>query len=165
MDWATAKNQPDFSEQDVWLAELTLWDTRDTRYADITMNIVEDIGMFETVMVSGVFKVPALAALLEDMGLYHTWERTLHAITRDTPAEDAPVEAEWRVQPEEAPVGIMANHHGERRVLGNQHNDLNGVDATVPFRGLNVILLGDFHQFPPVGNPRVALYYVQSKTE
>lgn len=50
-------------------------------------------------------------------------------------------------------------------VLGNQHNDLNGVDATVPFRGLNVILLGDFHQFPPVGNPRVALYYVQSKTE
>lgn len=114
MDWATAKNQPDFSEQDVRLAELTLWDTRDTRYADITMNIVEDIGMFETAMVSGVFKVPALAALLEDMGLYHTWERTLHAITRDTPAEDAPVEAEWRVQPEEAPVGIMANHHGER---------------------------------------------------
>lgn len=31
-------------------------------------------------------------------------------------------------------------------------------DSTVPFGGINVLLMGDFHQFPPVGNPQGALY-------
>ena len=31
-------------------------------------------------------------------------------------------------------------------------------DATVPFGGMNVILLGDFHQFPPVANSHASLY-------
>ncbi len=26
---------------------------------------------------------------------------------------------------------------------------LHGIDASIPFGGLNIILLGDFHQFPP----------------
>ena len=32
------------------------------------------------------------------------------------------------------------------------------VPSTLAFGGLNVILVGDFHQFPPVGNPSAALY-------
>lgn len=32
-------------------------------------------------------------------------------------------------------------------------------DATKPFGGLNVIMFGDFHQFPPVSNPTGALYH------
>jgi len=31
-------------------------------------------------------------------------------------------------------------------------------DSTVPFGGLNIILICDFHQFPPVGGTNVALY-------
>ncbi|EAU80832.2 hypothetical protein CC1G_04942 [Coprinopsis cinerea okayama7 len=31
-------------------------------------------------------------------------------------------------------------------------------DPSKPFGGMNVILFGDFHQFPPVGNPTGALY-------
>jgi hypothetical protein len=30
--------------------------------------------------------------------------------------------------------------------------------STAPFGGLNVLLMGDFHQFPPVGNSNAALY-------
>ena len=33
-------------------------------------------------------------------------------------------------------------------------------DATKPFGGLNVIMFGDFHQFPPVSNPTGALYHL-----
>ena len=32
------------------------------------------------------------------------------------------------------------------------------IDSSILFGGMNVILLGDFHQFPPVANPRAALY-------
>jgi len=31
-------------------------------------------------------------------------------------------------------------------------------DEHLPFAGMNVILMGDFHQFPPVGKPQSALY-------
>jgi len=31
-------------------------------------------------------------------------------------------------------------------------------DPHAPFRGMHVIICGDFHQFPPVGNPTSALY-------
>lgn len=31
-------------------------------------------------------------------------------------------------------------------------------DLTVPFGGMNTLLMGDFHQFPPVSNPCAALY-------
>ena len=50
-------------------------------------------------------------------------------------------------------------------VLGNHCNNVDGVDATIPFGALNVILLGDFHQFPPAGNLKAVLYYAHSKTE
>jgi hypothetical protein len=33
------------------------------------------------------------------------------------------------------------------------------VDVTIPFGGINVVLLGDFHQFPPVANATRELYY------
>ncbi len=35
---------------------------------------------------------------------------------------------------------------------------LHGIDASIPFGGLNIILLGDFHQFPPVAGFRKELY-------
>ena len=31
-------------------------------------------------------------------------------------------------------------------------------DEHLPFTGMHVILMGDFHQFPPVANPHFALY-------
>jgi hypothetical protein len=88
MEKASSK-QPDFSEDDIHLAGLTIWDPRVVWYAEVAMNIAEDIGMFETVMVSSAFKPPAAVALVEDMGLYQMWERTLHTITIETAAEAA----------------------------------------------------------------------------
>ena len=76
------------------------------------MNIAEDIGMFETAMVSGAFKAPAPAALAEDMNLYHIWERTLHAITRGSAAEEVPEEVIQGPLRDESRVGIVANHYG-----------------------------------------------------
>ncbi|KIM74273.1 hypothetical protein PILCRDRAFT_92659 [Piloderma croceum F 1598] len=37
------------------------------------------------------------------------------------------------------------------QVAGKARVDNSRANATVPFRGLNLILIGDFHQFPPVG--------------
>ena len=42
-------------------------------------------------------------------------------------------------------VSFVKRQEGE----GNNH---------LPFNGMHVILFGDFHQFPPVGNPMAALY-------
>ena len=50
---------------------------------------------------------------------------------------------------------LMALAH---QVCGRVRNGDGRIDSTTPFGGLNVILLGDFHQFAPVGNPREALY-------
>ena len=44
------------------------------------------------------------------------------------------------------------------QVAGKVRVDDGKADATIPFGGLNIILLGDFHQFPPVGAPNAALY-------
>jgi PIF1-like helicase len=44
------------------------------------------------------------------------------------------------------------------QVAGSVKTGDGGIDATVPLGGLNTILTGDFHQFPPVGQPDVALY-------
>jgi hypothetical protein len=50
-------------------------------------------------------------------------------------------------------------------VLGNERNDIPGVNTTTPFGGMNIIMLGDFHQFPPVGNPSGALYCTQHRSQ
>jgi PIF1-like helicase len=44
------------------------------------------------------------------------------------------------------------------QVATKVHVDDRKADVTIPFGGLNIILLGDFHQFPPVGAPNAALY-------
>jgi hypothetical protein len=44
------------------------------------------------------------------------------------------------------------------QVAGKARVDDGRADATVPFGGLNVIMMGDFHQFPPVGASNAALY-------
>ena len=44
------------------------------------------------------------------------------------------------------------------QVMGFVKTDVGMADLTVPFGGMNVLLLGDFHQFPPVTNPSGALY-------
>ena len=44
------------------------------------------------------------------------------------------------------------------QVVGIVRSNLHGLDSTKPFGGLNVVLLGDFHQFPPVANPKKELY-------
>lgn len=37
------------------------------------------------------------------------------------------------------------------QVAGQIHAGDGSGDSTVPFGGMNVIIVGDFHQFPPVG--------------
>ena len=44
------------------------------------------------------------------------------------------------------------------QVTGFVKSSIGTADLTVPFGGMNVLLLGDFHQFPPVANPSGALY-------
>ena len=44
------------------------------------------------------------------------------------------------------------------QVCGKVRADDSAASSTVPFGGLNVLLTGDFHQFPPVGNSSAALY-------
>ena len=44
------------------------------------------------------------------------------------------------------------------QATGVVRTGLTGVEASIPFGGLNVILLGDFHQFPPVVSATRELY-------
>lgn len=44
------------------------------------------------------------------------------------------------------------------QVAGITRGDTPGADSTTPFGGLNMLLMGDFHQFPPVGASTSALY-------
>nr|GAT42598.1 predicted protein [Mycena chlorophos] len=44
-------------------------------------------------------------------------------------------------------------------ILGTVKEELQQCDASDCFGGISVILFGDLHQFPPVGNPRQALFY------
>jgi hypothetical protein len=44
------------------------------------------------------------------------------------------------------------------QVAGKVRNGIGTMDSTVPFGGLNLILVGDFHQFEPVANMRSSLY-------
>ena len=44
------------------------------------------------------------------------------------------------------------------QVTGMVQTGLTGVEVSIPFGGLNVILLGDFHQFPPVASATRELY-------
>jgi len=44
------------------------------------------------------------------------------------------------------------------QVAGSTRTGDGRTDSTIALGGLNVILTGDFHQFPPVGQPDVALY-------
>jgi hypothetical protein len=45
------------------------------------------------------------------------------------------------------------------QATGVVRTGLTAVDVTIPFGGINVVLLGDFHQFPPVANATRELYY------
>lgn len=42
--------------------------------------------------------------------------------------------------------------------------ELNAVDASIPFGGLNIVLLGDFHQFPPIASHKKELYHSTEST-
>ena len=44
------------------------------------------------------------------------------------------------------------------QVAGKVRADDGSTDSRTPFGGMNVILMGDFHQFPPVGAADAALY-------
>ena len=52
-----------------------------------------------------------------------------------------------------ADIAKVVAHTKKAGQEGNEH---------LPFAGLNVILMGDFHQFPPVGKPYSALYSRQN---
>jgi hypothetical protein len=44
------------------------------------------------------------------------------------------------------------------QVAGSVRTGDRATDTMIPLGGLNAILTGDFHQFPPVGQPDIALY-------
>ena len=44
------------------------------------------------------------------------------------------------------------------QVTGFMKTGAGQIASSVLFSSINVILLGNFHQFPPVANPRAALY-------
>ena len=44
------------------------------------------------------------------------------------------------------------------QVTGSMRTGDGHSDSTITLGGLNVILMSDFHQFPPVGQPDVVLY-------
>ena len=44
------------------------------------------------------------------------------------------------------------------QIAGTVRTGNGNADSTIPFGGLNVLLIADFHQFPPTANPNVALY-------
>ena len=44
------------------------------------------------------------------------------------------------------------------QITGFVRAGVSAVDSTIPFGGLNIVLLGDFHQFPPVANVSKELY-------
>lgn len=39
-----------------------------------------------------------------------------------------------------------------------------GDSSTLPFGGMHIIMSGDFHQFPPIPNPHVALYETEDSS-
>jgi hypothetical protein len=44
------------------------------------------------------------------------------------------------------------------QICGNVQAGNGGTMARNPFRGLNIMLISDFHQFPPVAHTNLALY-------
>jgi hypothetical protein len=44
------------------------------------------------------------------------------------------------------------------KVVAHVKKTANEGDLHLPFRGMHVILMGDFHQFPPVAKTSSALY-------
>ena len=51
------------------------------------------------------------------------------------------------------------NLHLLSKTMGVVRSGLETIHPTLPFGGVNTILLGDFHQFPPIRSKRNALYY------
>ena len=51
------------------------------------------------------------------------------------------------------------------QVIGFVKMGIGTADSTLPFGGINIILLGDFHQFPPVANTFGSLYSTPSHSK
>ena len=51
------------------------------------------------------------------------------------------------------------------QVMGFVKTGTGQIASSVLFSGINIILLGDFHQFPPIANPRAALYLSPSSLD
>lgn len=50
------------------------------------------------------------------------------------------------------------------QVLSVVKTNENGMDSTIPFSGMSLLLMGDFHQFPPVAQLKKALFYNNPQT-
>ena len=51
------------------------------------------------------------------------------------------------------------------QIIGFVKTGVGTADSTVPFGSMNVLLLGDFHQFPLVANPSSALYSAPGRSQ
>ncbi|KAJ3559330.1 hypothetical protein NM688_g415 [Phlebia brevispora] len=98
-----------------------------------------------------------------------TYHSVFHISIRGGPLSDASrtaleselKEAGYIVIDEISMISSPMFAKGSRHGGGAKHGDFERFEATRPFGGLNVIILGDFHQFPPIGHVRKGLLWKQ----
>jgi hypothetical protein len=71
-----------FTEEDVYHVQEQMWDKCDTRYTEVTMVIMEEVGIFPSEAFSTAFRELAPWASDDNLQIHYQWETTLQNIKR-----------------------------------------------------------------------------------